>query len=133
MKNIALTAAGLFVAYCFLVPPAVKPAGPVAAALQNASSTDRAEVAGIYRALADVIRRDGGKKITTTVVWRLVYRDALSLAAGGTDLPGKYKGLDTAVEEVLAKYYSLDAAPIDGELAEKIATGCMEVVRQSGG
>ena len=133
MKNLALSLAGLFVAYTFFVPPAVTPTGPVAVALKDASSSDRAKVAGIYRSLADVITRDGGKKITTTVVWRNVYRDALALAAGGTDLPGKYKGLDAAVEEVLAKHYSLEASAVDEPLAKKIADGCREVARQSGG
>lgn len=133
MKHLALSLAGLFVAYTFFVPPAVTPIGPVAVALKDASSSDRAKVAGIYRSLADVVTRDGGRKITTTVVWRNIYRDALALAAGGTDLPGKYKGLDTAVEEVLAKHYSLDSAPIDETLAKKIADGCLEVARQSGG
>ncbi len=133
VKNILLTAAALFCVYTFMFPPAARPTGPVAAALADASSADRAKVAGLYRALADVVKRDGGQKITTTVIWRQVYRDALVLAAGGTDLPGKYRGLDTAVEEVLAKYYSLDSAPLTEELSKKIADACLEVARQSGG
>jgi hypothetical protein len=132
MKHVALALAVVVCLYTF-IPPAAKPAGPVAAALADASSADRAKVAGLYRALADVVKRDGGQKITTTVIWRQVYRDALVLAAGGTDLPGKYKGLDTAVEEVLAKYYSLDSAPLTEELSKKIADACLEVARQSGG
>jgi hypothetical protein len=133
MKHLALSVAGLFVAYVFLVPPAVVQTGPVADALRSASSSDRAKVAAIYHALADVVQRDGGQRITTTVVWRSIYRDALALAAGGTDLVGKYKGLDTAIESVLAQHYSLDTAAIDSALAAKIAAGCKAVETQSGG
>jgi hypothetical protein len=133
VKNILLTAAALFCVYSFMFPPAVRPSGPVADALSNASYSDRREVARIYRSLADVVKRDGGQKITTTVVWRAIYKDALSLAAGGTALPGKYKGLDLAIEEVLSKYYSLDSAPLTEELSKKIADACLEVARQSGG
>lgn len=132
-KNLLVTAAAILCVYMFVVPPAVRPTGPVADALSAASSSDRREVARIYRALADVVKRDGGQKITTTVVWRAIYKDALSLAAGGTTLPGKYKGLDTSIEEVLSKYYALDTVAIDAELAQKISAACLEVARQSGG
>jgi len=104
--------------------------GPVAVALKSASSTDRAKVASIYRALGDVMRRDSGRLISTTALWRSVYVDALRLAAGGTDLVGKYPGLDTAVEETLGKYYTLEVKPIDEALTEKIVAACKDVERQ---
>jgi hypothetical protein len=75
--------------------------------------------------------RDQGRLITTTAAWRAVYSDALRLAAGGTDLVGKYPGLDKAVEETLSKYYSLDTLPIDEELAGKIVDAVKDVERQS--
>lgn len=109
-------------------PPADR--GPVAVALQSASSSDRAKVASIYRALGDLMRRDSGKLIATTSMWRSVYQDALRLAAGGTDLVGKYPGLDAAVEQTLAKHYSLDVASIDQAMAAKIVDACKDVERQ---
>lgn len=133
MKHLVLSAAALLVAYTFLFPASPAPEGPVAKALASASTADKAKVAGIYRSLADVVKRDSGQRISNTGAWRAIYRDALSLAAGGTDLPGKYPGLDTAVEEVLSKYYSLESAPIDKQLAEKISSACLEVARQAGG
>lgn len=132
MKHIPLAIAVLFLAFTF-VPPQPRATGPVAEALKSASSSDRAIVSATYRALADVMRRDAGRRITTTGVWRSVYRDALALAVGGTDLVGKYQGLDKAVEEVLSTYYPLDDLAIDKDLSEKIGTACMEVARQSGG
>lgn len=105
--------------------------GPVAKALESASSSDRARVASIYASLADLIERDSGKLIPTTAVWRAIYADALRLAAGGTSLPGKYKGLDTAIEETLGQYYPLDNQPIDKDLAMRIAAGCRAVEAQA--
>jgi hypothetical protein len=104
--------------------------GPVATALKSATSTDRAKVASIYHALGDLMARDNGRLITTTALWRSVYTDALRLAAGGTDLVGKYPGLDPAVEETLGKYYSLQVLPIDDALSDKIVAACKDVERQ---
>lgn len=132
MKHIPLAIAVLFLAFSFL-PPQPRATGPVATALQSATSTDRATIAATYRALADVVRRDAGRRITTTGVWRAVYKDALALAVGGTELVGKYPGLDKAVEEVLGGYYTLDDVAVDEDLAQKIGTACVEVARQSGG
>lgn len=129
MKHVVLALAVAFAALQF-VPQRSAATGPVSTALRSASSTDRAKVASIYATLADLIERDGGKLISTTAVWRSIYSDALRLAAGGTDLPGKYKGLDTAIEEVLGEYYPLDNLPIDQDMAKKIAAGCREVEDQ---
>ena len=107
MKFIPLALAVALVALSFVVG-AQRPAatGPVSTALASASSADRAAVGRLYRALGEVMARDKGRLITTTSAWRAVYQDALRLAAGGTDLVGKYPGLDKAVEAVLAKHYT---------------------------
>jgi hypothetical protein len=131
MKHWILAAAVAFAALQFVsIPQRSAATGPVAKALASASSADRARVASVYASLADLIARDGGKLIPTTAVWRAIYSDALRLAAGGTDLPGKYPGLDTAVEEVLAQHYPLDNLPIDTAMAGKIAAGCRAVENQ---
>lgn len=131
VKHLILAAVIAFAAYQFLPQRSVVETGPVSRALTSASSTDRAAVASVYAALADLIERDGGSRIATTALWRAVYQDALRLAAGGTDLPGKYPGLDQAIEETLAKYYTLDNLPIDKTLADKIAAGCRDVEGQA--
>jgi hypothetical protein len=131
VKHLVLAAAVAFAALQFIPGPQRSAVtGPVAQALASASSTDRAVVASVYAALADLIERDGGRLIPTTAVWRAIYADALRLAAGGTDLPGKYPGLDKAVEEVLAQHYPLDNLPIDKVMAGKIAAGCRAVEKQ---
>jgi hypothetical protein len=100
---------------------------PVTMALQSAPSTDKAKVRGVYRALADVTQRDAGRLITSTSVWRAIHSDALRLAVGGTDLLGKYPGLDVAVEETLAKHFSLDNLPLTEERVKAIVAGCLAV------
>lgn len=130
LKYLPITLAALLVLASFVSSPRPAATGPVATALKSASSSDRAKLASIYRALADVVARDSGRLITTTAAWRSVYRDALQLAAGGTDLVGKYPGLDVAVEKVLAEHYSLDNLPMDSAMAEKIAAGMKAVEAQ---
>lgn len=130
VKHVAVLAAAALVAFSFVGPrPAAT--GPVADALQSASSTDRAKIAAVYSALADVIARDSGRLIATTSAWRAIYSAALRLAVGGTDLVGKYPGLDKAVEQVLGQHYTQDDVPIDDKLAEKIAAGMHAVERQA--
>lgn len=130
LKYLPTLAAALLVAVSLVSSPRPAATGPVATALQSATSTDRAKVASIYRALGDLMRRDSGRLISTTALWRSVYTDALRLAAGGTDLVGKYPGLDKAVEETLSKYYTLEVLPIDDALTEKIVSACKDVERQ---
>lgn len=130
LKNVPLIVAAALVAASFLWSPRPAATGPVATALKSASSTDRAKIASVYGALADVMARDSGRLITTTAAWRAIYSDALRLAVGGTDLVGKYPDLSPAVEEVLASHYPLDNLPVDAAMAEKIASGMRAVERQ---
>jgi mevalonate pyrophosphate decarboxylase len=138
MKHVLVFLAGVVLLYAFSATPrtAVE-AGPVAKALQSASSSDRAKVAAIYRALADVTSRDKGQQISTTAVWRSVHGAALRLSVGGTELVGKYKGLDLAAEAVLAKHFSLDNVALTTEINGKpvwqaIVDGCRDVEAESG-
>lgn len=134
MKNILTFAAVAFALYTFLPardPPEPQPVvveKPVAVALRSASSDDRQMVAGIYDALADITERDAaGNLISTTEMWRKCHSTSLRLAAGGTSLPGKYPGLDTAVEQTLARHLTLDNVAITPEIRSKIVAGCREV------
>lgn len=130
LKYLPLTLAAVLVAASFVSSPRPAATGPVATALKSASSSDRAKLASIYGSLADVMARDSGRLITTTAAWRSIYSDALRLAAGGTNLVGKYPDLDDAVEKVLAEHYSLDNLPVDAALTEKIVAGMKAVERQ---
>lgn len=131
LAHLPILAAAMLVAASFLFVPRPAATGPVAAALSSASSTDRERVRAIYQALADITQRDAGSRIATVSAWRAVHSDALRLAVGGTDLVGKYPGLDTAVESVLAGHVSLDNTSITPEVAAKLVAGCKEVAKQS--
>lgn len=130
VRHIVPLVAAAVVAMSFLWSPRPAAVGPVATALQSASSTDRASVRAIYKALSDVTARDAGRRIATTAAWRACHSDALRLAVGGTDLVGKYPGLDAAVEQTLGTYFPLDNTPITEELAKKIVAACKDVERQ---
>lgn len=128
MKHLPVAVALILVVFGFL--PGRQPvSGPVATALSSASSSDRAKVSAIYRALADVTARDAGGQIATMAIWRDVHRSALRLAAG--DLKGKYPGLAEAVEAVLAEHVSLDDVAMSQEQVGKVVAGCREVERQA--
>ena len=130
MRYLPMALAAALVAASFVGSPRPAATGPVAVALQSASSTDKAKIRSIYGALADIMARDTGRLITTTAVWRSIYSDALRLAAGGTSLVGRYPDLDDAVEKVLSEHYTLDNLPIDQALADKIVAGMKTVERQ---
>lgn len=142
MKNAVLIAALAFVGYAFLQPTGLpKPPdtpvvveGPVTIALRSATSGDRRTVASLYSALADVTERDASdRQLGTTQAWRSCHSAALRLAVGGTSLVGKYPGLDTAVEQVLAGFFPLENQSISPEIRAQIVAGCREVAKQSGG
>lgn len=130
LTYLPILAAAVLVAVSFVWSPRPAVTGPVATALKSASSTDRATVRRIYTALADVTQRDAGSRIATVAAWRAVHSDLLRLAVGGTDLVGKYPGLDKAVEEVLAQHVSLDNVAITPEVATKLVAGTKAVERQ---
>lgn len=134
MKHLPLAIAAVVCALTF-IPQRPAVTGPVADALRSASSSDRARVASVYRALADVTGRDAGQQITSLAVWRSIHASSLRLAAGGTSLVGKHPGLDVAVDKVLrdaiGSAEKIDNEAMSGELVEKLVAGCKEVVRQS--
>lgn len=131
LKHLPVLAAGMLVAIS-VIPARQPAAGPVADVLKVASPRDRARVASIYRSLGDVTARDAGQQITTVGSWRAVHASALRLAAGGTDLPGKYPGLDVAVDKVLSDSLgSLEDVAMSREVVSKLVEGCKKVVAQS--
>lgn len=103
------------------IAPPVVPAvsSPVAKALQSATKVDRSRVASYYDALADVVSRS--KAITTVEGFRRVHAASLDEAFKGTDLPGKYQGLDVAIEEQLVAAIGKDNTGLDGETGKRAA------------
>jgi len=90
--------------------------------LANATAADKARINGIYTALAAVLKKDAGKRITTTEQWADLQANTLQLAI---DTPGKYPGLDTAIELVFAgKLGTDDVMPSTPETQAKLIDAC---------
>lgn len=94
--------------------------------LQSASKQDRARVRAYYSAMSDVIHRDTGV-ITTVGKWRQANASALDLAFKGTDLPGKYQGLDAAIDEILVKAIGKDDVAMTADKKAALVAALEEV------
>lgn len=116
MKHILAAVVAVALLWAFLpskgnTPVVVAPQSPVTAALSPASRQDKARVAAFYSALADVVERDQGV-VATVGTFRELHARSLDLAFKGTDLPGKYPGLDVAINEQLVKAVGADDVPL---------------------
>jgi hypothetical protein len=90
--------------------------------LATADSADKARINGIYTALVAVLKKDAGKRITTTEQWADLQANTLQLAI---DTPGKYPGLDTAIEAVfLAKLGTDDVLSVTPDTQAKLIDAC---------
>lgn len=106
------------------VTPAEK--SKVESVLASASKQDRARVRAYYTAMADVVRRDD-HIIATVGKWRTANANALDLAFKGTDLPGKYAGLDVAIDELLVKAVGKDDVALTTEKRAALVAALEEV------
>jgi hypothetical protein len=111
-----------------------KPVAPVAPAapkatdaalleiLKAATPEDLARINGVYTALETVLARDAGKLVTTSEQWVELQARTLRLAI---DTPGKYKGLDEAIEAVFLKTVGTDdVLPNNAETQKKLMAAC---------
>ena len=93
--------------------------------LSTATAADKANVNGIYTALATILRRDIAKppmRITTTEKWADLQANTLQLAI---EQVGKYPGLDVAIEAVfLAKVGTDDVVQGSPETHAKLIDAC---------
>lgn len=114
-----------------VVPPApTVPTEPVdeklVAILANADEQDKQRVVGVYTGLSTVLTRDRGQRINTTEKWAEVQANTLQLAV---DTPGKYPGLDAAIEAVFAKLVGTDdVLPATPETQAKLLAACKMII-----
>jgi hypothetical protein len=84
-------------------------------------TADRAQLAGFYRAMADVVGRDAELIENTRAIRELNVR-AGKLCFQGTGITGKYAGLAEKIDQTLASRLGLDNTPLDAEKrAETVA------------
>jgi hypothetical protein len=133
MKNFVWLAAALLL-LSFVYPngptlpisPAVVPAGPTDSALlailANATAEDKTRINDVYVALKTVLTRDAGKRVSTTEQWADLHANTLQLAI---DTPGKYPGLDEAIETVFKTTVGTDdVLPSNEETRKKLVAAC---------
>lgn len=109
-------------------PVNVEISAAVVSALADATAEDKAHVAGIYDAMAAVLKRDAGKRIKNTERWADYQANTLQLAV--TE-PGKYPGLDVAIEETFKTQVGTDdVVPTDAATQQKLITAC-EIIAAS--
>lgn len=147
MKRIVwLAAAVVLVAFIFpngisLPKPAPQPAGPVTpvpvgevdndvvARLSAASREDKDRVVSAYVGLRTVMARDKGEGIKTTEKFAMLHARTLNLAI---DTPGKYAGLDEAIEAVFARALGTDdSVVVTPEVLAKVLTACDIIVNSA--
>jgi hypothetical protein len=136
MKNFVWLAAALLL-LSFVYPngptlpvaPAVAPDGPTDSAilkiLEPATAADKGRIRDVYSALAAVLKRDKLKppaRITTTEQWADLQANTLQLAI---DTPGKYPGLDEAIETVFKTTVGTDdVLPSNDDTRNKLIAAC---------
>lgn len=110
---------------------AAEPNADIVKALVGASSADRARIVGAYTGLKTVLNRDNGARINTTEKFEEVHANTLQLAI---DQPGKYAGLDTAIEAVFraaVQDENTDASvvnPVTPLMQNKLVSACDVVI-----
>jgi hypothetical protein len=109
-------------------PPEAEKDAKISEILANAARVDRARIYDVYTALATITRRDNGKRVNTTEKWAELQANTLQLAI---DTPGKYPGLDVAIEAVFARVLGTDdVLAITPEISARLVTAA-EVIAAS--
>jgi hypothetical protein len=148
MKKIVVWIAGLVLVLSFVFPnglsfptPAPVPPAPVpvpepeptptvdttiAGLLANADTEDKQRIVDVYTALKVILQRDNGKRINTSEKWADWHANTLQLAI---ESPGKYPGLDVAIEAVFLNTLGTDdVLPTNPDTQAKLVEACDIVI-----
>lgn len=108
-----------------------KPDAKIVELLSGAASADKARVVGVYLGLRTVLTRDAGKRVNTTEKLEELQANTLQMAI---EKPGKYPGLDDAIEAVFqnaVKSAKADASvvnPMTPEIQAAVIKACEIVI-----
>jgi hypothetical protein len=110
----------------------VVPAGETDAALvgilEDATDEDKARIVSVYEGMQYVLKRDNGKRINTTDKFSDWQANTLQLAV---ETPGKYPGLDKAIEAVFVRLVGTDdVVSTTPDVQQKLIKAC-EIVAAS--
>lgn len=95
--------------------PAATPDAEIVKLLSGASAAEKARIVSVYRGLKAVLAKDNGARVNTTEKWEEVQASTLNLAI---DTPGKYAGLDEAIEAVF--YNAVHDADTDASVVNAV-------------
>jgi hypothetical protein len=94
--------------------------------LANATAEDKQRIAGTYEGMLRVFTRDKGTRVKTTEQWADFQANTLQLAI---DTPGKYPGLDVAIENVFKTQLGTDdVLPTNPETQQQINKACRIII-----
>lgn len=130
MKNLVWIA-GLILALSFVFPdgitlpknpePGPSPVVPadttLTAILGAATKEDKARVVSVYTGLKTVLQRDSGQRVNNTEKFAELQSNTLQLAI---DTPGKYQGLDVAIDEVFKRAVAGDQKDVDSSVVQAV-------------
>lgn len=103
-------------------PAPVTPAPAIVNLLKNADPADKRRIADVYTAAATILRRDNGARLNTTEKWAEWHAQTLQLAI---ETPGKYPGLDEAIEQVIAGSLGTDdVLSVTPDVQAKLIAAC---------
>lgn len=102
----------------------------IVAALKTATPEDKARVVDVYTGLGGVLRRDKANGfVATTEQFAKLHERTLITAI---DTPGKYEGLDVAIEAVFAAAVGTDdVVSVTPELREKLISASAVVANSA--
>lgn len=104
----------------------VEPDAAIVAALASATPEDKFHIAGTYTGMLRVIERDKGVRVKTTEKLADFQANTLQLAI---ETPGKYPGLDVAIENVFKAQLGTDAVlSVDAAAQQKIVKACQIII-----
>lgn len=102
-------------------PTPVVPVAPVDTALATilgpAAKQDKARVVSVYTGLKTVLQRDNGQRVNNTEKFAELQSNTLQLAI---DTPGKYPGLDVAIDNVFKNAVAGDQKDIDPGVVQAV-------------
>lgn len=112
-----------------VVPEPVLTDDALVTLLANADAGDKNRIVGVYTGLHTVMARDNGVSIKNTEKFSLLHARTLKLAI---DTPGKYPGLDEAIEGVFLKALGTDdVVPMTPEMLAKVLTACDIIINSA--
>lgn len=129
LKHVFAIVAAVLMVVAFIPPRTDVPVdtpSKVTVVLKAASKEDKARVRAFYAAMADVVERDSGI-ITTVGKWRQANANALDLAFKGTDLPGKYVGLDAAIDQRLVDAIGKEDVALSADKRRALVVALKEI------